>query len=153
MTTLITMLLCSIIIVVGIYSFKQWYIRKYSAEFAGGEKNFWKIVRSKFKLKQIKKHTPKTTNDSPDNDAPEIVVEEKPKKKRKPKEVENSGKTDENVEKNQKISEKSEKLAEKPAKNTNTTNTKPVKTPAKKSPAKTATKTVEKKTTAKNNKK
>ncbi len=112
MTTLVTMLLCSIVIVVGIYSFKQWYIRKYSAEFAGGEKNFWKIVRSKFRLKQIKKHT---KEEQPS--APEIVVEEKPKKKRtKKQQTENE--TSENTEKEPQTTEKTEEPAKTPEKKT-----------------------------------
>ena len=79
-----------------------------------GEKNFWKIVRSKFRLKQIKKHT---KEEQPS--APEIVVEEKPKKKRtKKQQVENENETSENTEKEPQTTEKTEEPAKTPEKKT-----------------------------------
>ena len=84
-------------------------------------------MRSKFRLKQIKKHT---KEEQPV--APEIVVEEKPKKKRtKKQQVENETETSENTEKEPQTTEKTEK---------------PVKTPAKKTIAKSSEKVMTKNT-------
>lgn len=64
MTTLVTMLLCTIIVIAGIYSFKQWYIAKNQT---AGIKEFWKILINKFKHKEglineDNKHHKKTKN-------------------------------------------------------------------------------------------
>ena len=55
MTTLVTLLLCTIIVIIGIYYLKEWYLGKKTIQLSDGtviKQSFWKIMKSTFKKKK-----------------------------------------------------------------------------------------------------
>ncbi len=82
--TVITLLLCSILVFIGFFYFKQWYQGRYQIQNADGsitKQNFWQIIVAKFKRKDEEE----TSEESQTSAQTEVNMEEKPAKKKSKK--------------------------------------------------------------------
>ncbi len=93
MITLATLCLCTILVVVGVYYFQEWFRTKHQFKTASGENvkpAFWQIVMSKFKIKDKDEEE---LNENAVQDTKEIIVKKKKKRVKKEKKIEKTGDT------------------------------------------------------------